>query len=462
MDDKESRFRRSPKISNLRQSIGAQRERRAKSSFTDEHVSASTSSDWMAVKKSASLKSERTRITIHSDAAVAEDIRLEEESSQSGQPQQFLRKGQEATSPPRRRTAEGPVVKAGASFEIKSNRGQRVGSESSVSESQPPCSYESGSGSESASGSAAPLELSEWNNSRIEQDKGKPAVISNSDSTVSDAFPGVRLQKIIQPEGDSVEKEKKKKKKDKNEKEKAPKRLFLRSPSKSRTMKEADSGCRNVVEEERSRAKKYDPFYHLLHCCVTGDLAMCSYLIRQLGADPQRIVDEKVMRENVEGGGTGLFQIGDTPCTVASRFQNDRTSNYIREYIHGLPDDSRKEAKFYTICLCNIELQSLLQIPEKVFRDNISIDGKLLEELKSLPDVPESRREIETLAVCTSLGEIYIDFHKMSGLRKQDLLIQEAMRLPGRGVTVHPRRKWHLSSHKNVFVGSEVRSQYSC
>jgi hypothetical protein len=78
--------------------------------------------------------------------------------------------------------------------------------------------------------------------------------------------------------------------------------------------------CSRLFEIEKSRQRgSYNLYKHLLHSCVVGDEPMCRYLILHQGADHMRSVTENDLKDKLT---SSSFQCGDTPLSVALRFEN--------------------------------------------------------------------------------------------------------------------------------------------
>jgi hypothetical protein len=64
----------------------------------------------------------------------------------------------------------------------------------------------------------------------------------------------------------------------------------------------------------------YDITYHLLHCCAAGDIDMASFLVEFASVD----VNEPLSKD------MGQFQKGDTPISIAEKFENISIVQYLK------------------------------------------------------------------------------------------------------------------------------------
>ena len=227
--------------------------------------------------------------------------------------------------------------------------------------------------------------------------------------------------------------------------------------------------CVQVVNAEIQRQSSYDPHVHLLHSCVGGDVPMVKYLVSNLsslGADPQALVCEEDLGHAPAEGGP--FFTGDTAITVAARFGNDPVCDWIRRYLLTRSKADVTTKKEYAEQLGKLMITDLRDIPAKVFVEGSSISASQLSALtRLLENIGESAVDDPAAIAMDSdhssvaeyvsaLAEVYYDAHQVYGRRSVDEEARKDFARSIVGVSVYSKKKYHLASYKNVFVGSEV------
>ena len=108
--------------------------------------------------------------------------------------------------------------------------------------------------------------------------------------------------------------------------------------------------CARLFEIERSRqGDTYDAFQHLLHSCAIGDTQMCRYLILTQGVDHTRCVTD---RDIVKNRASTIHE-GDTPLSVALRFDNSATALFLTTLQKNLIKSGREEMEGDVLPLLN-------------------------------------------------------------------------------------------------------------